>query len=75
MKDKTINCLKLCSMATDERIAYEVMMWLKYSKKAVHTKLEELAKRGYIQYNTSLSDAWLTEKGKSTLKGASKEEI
>jgi len=68
MKDKTIACLKLCSMPADERIAYEVMMWLRYSKKAVNAKLKELAERGYIQYSTSLSNAWLTEKGKEILR-------
>jgi DNA-binding MarR family transcriptional regulator len=70
MKDKTIACLKLCSMPADERIAYEVMMWMRYSKKAVNAKLKELVERGYIQYGTSQSDAWLTEKGEKALREA-----
>ena len=71
MKDKTIDCLKLCSMQqSSQRNTFEVEICEKYSEKAVYTKLDELSRRGYIEYGTSITGTWLTEKGKKALREA-----
>ncbi len=43
-------------------------MCMRYSQKAVYAKLHELARKGYIEFGTSIPCAWLTEKGKSALR-------
>lgn len=68
MKDKTIDCLKLCSMPYGrERDKFQEEICAKYSTKAVRAKLEELKRKGYIKSGLSVFGAWLTEKGKATL--------
>jgi hypothetical protein len=75
MKDKTIDCLKLCSMPimSDERESFKKEICCKYSCKAIFTKLNELWERDYIGYGTFAFGAWLTEKGKKTLRENDKE--
>jgi hypothetical protein len=68
VKDKTIDCLKLCSMPiTMARTKFQEEICSKHTGKVIRTKLDELCRRGYIEYGTSIFGAWLTEKGKHAL--------
>jgi hypothetical protein len=69
MKDKTIDCLKLCSMPfSAERGEFEKEICEKYSRKVVARKLNELVRRGYIDHGMSIFGAWLTDEGRAFVK-------
>jgi hypothetical protein len=69
MKQRTIDILKYCSLpvASDEFMRARAEAYERYGFKAVASKLEDLARKGYIEYGTSLNFPWLTDKGKSAL--------
>jgi Mn-dependent DtxR family transcriptional regulator len=75
VKQRTIDLLEYCSIPLDyfnpkgsKRQAELDRLCLIYSKKAVYYKLSDLADKGYIEYGTSVRSAWLTDKGKETLR-------
>lgn len=70
MKQKAIDCLILA-----QKDAFAFQRWDewyeeicgRWSEKAVNRKMEELSKRGYIEYGVSARTGWLTDKGKAAL--------
>lgn len=68
LSQKTIDLLRLLAMplGAARKAQYEGLLD-RYGVKPVHRKLEELARRDYIEYGTGPVYGWLTPKGKTIL--------
>lgn len=67
--EKAVDLLRFAQMPTrgDEKwLVYDALN-LKYGEKPVQRKLEELARRGYMEYGVSARTGWLTAKGREYL--------
>lgn len=67
---KMVDCLTLLGLHASLRREYEDVIHARWGEKVVSRKLEELARRGYIEYGVSTRAGWLTEKGKTALRAA-----
>ena len=68
LSQKTIDLLRLLAMPrTAERWKRADFLVTLYGNKPVQRKLEELSRRGYIEYGM-FPLGWLTDKGKSILR-------
>lgn len=69
LSQKSIDLLKLCSMplgTTARRAQFDELV-TRYGQKPVIRKLEELARREYIEYGGAVTASWLTDKGRHYL--------
>lgn len=70
---KTLDILRMAALpvaAKDARREHFESACHRYAPKAVRVKVAELSERGYLEFSgtvTTISTAWLTDKGRRTL--------